>query len=79
MQYQARLRQPSTILCDRRKEVKAMRLTPPKQYTFWISVLLAVLAVLGKFANLPVVSGNEFWFLLIGYVVLAVGNLASGF
>jgi hypothetical protein len=55
-----------------------MRLTPPKQVTFWISVLLGVLAVLGKFANLPVLSGNEFWFLLIGFIVLAAGNLSSG-
>jgi hypothetical protein len=56
-----------------------MRLTPPKQYTFWLSVLLAVLGVLGKFASLPVVTGNEFWFLLVGFVVLAAGNLSEGF
>jgi hypothetical protein len=56
-----------------------MKLTPPKQYTFWLSVLLAVLAVLGKFANLPVVTGNEFWFLLVGFVVLAAGNMTAGF
>jgi len=55
-----------------------MRLTPPRQTTFWISILLAVLAVLGRFAGLPVVSGNEFWFLLIAFVVLLAGNLASG-
>jgi len=55
-----------------------MRLTPPKQVTFWISVLLGVLAVLGKFASLPIISGNEFWFLLIGFIVLAAGNLSSG-
>ena len=78
MQYEVRLWQPSTIRCDRRKEVRLMRLTPPKQVTFWISVLLGVLAVLGKFASLPIISGNEFWFLLIGFIVLAAGNLSSG-
>jgi hypothetical protein len=34
--------------------MRSRRLTPPKQVTFWISLLLAVLAVLGRFAGLPV-------------------------
>jgi hypothetical protein len=55
-----------------------MRLSPPKQITFWISVILAVLGFLGQRASLPVISEFSFWLVLAGFVVLAAGNLLSG-
>jgi len=56
-----------------------MRLTPPKNTTFWVSVLLAVLGFVGVVANVPVLSAYPFWFVFIGYVVLVLGLLLKGF
>jgi hypothetical protein len=56
-----------------------MKLTPPKQSTFWIALILAVLGLLSTFVAIPFVSANAFWFVLLGYVVLAAGNYVKGF
>jgi heme/copper-type cytochrome/quinol oxidase subunit 1 len=55
-----------------------MKLTPPKRVTFWISVVLALLALVAKFVNIPVVSAFNFWFLLAGFVLLVLGLLIKG-
>lgn len=55
-----------------------MNLSAPTTPIFLISVVLAILAVLGSAASIPVVSGNELWFALLAYVVLLVGNIAKG-
>jgi hypothetical protein len=55
-----------------------MKLTPPKNITFWISVVLAALGFLGTLVSIPFVSGLAFWFVLIGYVVLLLGLLVKG-
>jgi hypothetical protein len=57
---------------------KPVRLTPPKQTTFWISVILAVLGLLGKLVTLPVISMYSFWLVLIGFVLLALGSIMTG-
>jgi hypothetical protein len=56
-----------------------MKLSAPKQITFWIAVILAVLGVLGTLVTLPVLSGFAFWLVVIGFIVLALGNLLEGF
>lgn len=56
-----------------------MRLTPPTKNVFWISVVLAVLGLLGAFASIPFVSANAFWFVVVGYVLLFLGNTMKGF
>jgi hypothetical protein len=56
-----------------------MKLTPPKQSTFWISVVLAALGLIGSFVTIPFVSGFAFWFVLVGYVVLFLGLVLKGF
>jgi hypothetical protein len=54
-------------------------LTPPAVPTFVISVLLAVLAVLGTYGHLTLLHGvSSFTILLIAYVVLLIGNLLRG-
>lgn len=57
-----------------------MKLSAPKQLTFWIAVILGVLGIAGIFvSSLPFVSGpNAIWFLLVGFVLLALGNLLEG-
>lgn len=56
-----------------------MRLTPPKKIVFWISVLLAAVGILGLIFDLPVITDYKFWFVVAGYVLLALGNAVKGF
>lgn len=59
----------------------AYRLSPPTQVVFFISLLLAVLALLTAYANvaIPVVSGHAFETLLLAFLLLLAGNLFRGF
>jgi hypothetical protein len=56
-----------------------MKLTPPTKNVFWISVILAVLGILGKFAGVAVLAPYAFWLVLIAYVLLFLGNAVKGF
>jgi hypothetical protein len=56
-----------------------MKLTPPKQSTFWISVVLAAMGLIGFFVSIPFVSDFAFWFVFVGYVVLFLGTTLEGF
>jgi hypothetical protein len=57
-----------------------MKLSAPKQVTFWVAVVVAVLGLLGGLVTtLPVIGGAlGFWLLLLGFVILALGNLLEG-
>jgi hypothetical protein len=55
-----------------------MNLTPPTTVVFIVSLILAALAVIGKFAAIPFITDNGFWVAIVAYVVLAVGNLFRG-
>ncbi len=56
-----------------------MRLTPPKKTVFWIATILAVLGILATFVSIPFVSANAFWFVVVGFVLLWLGNTVKGF
>lgn len=56
-----------------------MRLTPPKKNVFYVSVALVVLGLLGRYLNIPFLSDYYFYFVLVGYIVLALGNTMKGF
>jgi hypothetical protein len=55
-----------------------MNLSAPKQTTFWIAVVIAVVGVIAKLVTIPVLSGYAGWLVLIAFVVLAAGNLVQG-
>jgi len=55
-----------------------MNLSPPTTAVFVISLILAVLAVIGTFVAIPAISANAFWVAIIAYVILAIGNLFRG-
>jgi hypothetical protein len=46
--------------------------------TFYISVALFVLALIGHFFVVQYLSLYQFWFALAAYIVLAAGNLLKG-
>ena len=51
-------------------------LNAPTKMVFLISLVLAVLALLGAWViSIPVISGNAFLVMLVAYVVLAAGNI----
>ena len=55
-----------------------MKLTPPKEITFGIAVvlgLLGLLSFLGVFTLLPI---EAFWLLFIGFALLVVALLVKG-
>ncbi|MCL2154220.1 MAG: hypothetical protein FWH53_01010 [Leptospirales bacterium] len=56
-----------------------MRLSAPKQIVFLISLILAIIAVIGYFVAIPFVSLYGWWILLAGYVLLALGVFLKGF
>lgn len=55
-----------------------MRLSAPKKVTWIVAVVLGALGVLGVFAAIPVVSANAFWFVVVGFVLLALATLLGG-
>ena len=55
-----------------------MQLSAPTTAVFIISVILAVLAIIGKFVAIPFITENGFWVAIVAYIILAVGNLFRG-
>jgi predicted membrane channel-forming protein YqfA (hemolysin III family) len=50
----------------------------PKSLTLWVSVVLAVLGLLGSFEAIPFVTAYAFWFVVAGFVLLLLGCLVKG-
>ena len=53
-----------------------MKLSAPKNITFYVAVALALIGLIGFF----VASMTAFapWILLVGFIVLAAGNMLEG-
>jgi threonine/homoserine/homoserine lactone efflux protein len=52
-----------------------MKLTPPKQITFWISILLVVLGASASVFSWGIISTLSTAIMVLGFVILALGNL----
>ena len=55
-----------------------MKLTPPKAITFWIAVVLGLLAFLSTLVTIPFVTANVFWVLFVAWALLVLGLLVKG-
>jgi hypothetical protein len=57
-----------------------MALKSPGILTFMLSVILTVLALVTYFfsANIPYITGQEFWVMLVAQVVLILGCIMRG-
>jgi hypothetical protein len=55
-----------------------MKLTPPKAITFWIAVILVVAGILAYLGTIPGFSAYAFGLVVVGFIVLALGNLVKG-
>ena len=56
-----------------------MRLSAPKKIVFWISVILVVLALVAYFVTSLGFQSYAIWLALVGYLLLAAGNVLKGF
>ena len=56
-----------------------MNLSAPTNLVFVVSIVLAILAVIGTFTPLPFISEYAFWVAIAGYVILALGNILRNF
>jgi len=54
-----------------------MRLTPPKNITWWVAVILGVLALLGYLNTIAVLSPYAFWLAIAGLALLAIACLVK--
>ena len=52
-----------------------MKLHAPAMWTFAVSLIIAVVAVIGVFTAIPYITLYGFWVAILAYVVLAVGNV----
>jgi hypothetical protein len=50
-----------------------MNLHAPSKVVFLIALALVIVALLGFFITIPFVTPYQFWFAVLGYVVLALG------
>jgi len=55
-----------------------MKFTPPKKITFWITVALVVIGLIAYLVPGIRLSGFSFWFVFVGYVLLALALLVKG-
>ncbi len=51
-----------------------MKLSAPKNITWWIAVVIGVLGILGQFVSIPFVSDSAFWFEAVAFVLLALAT-----
>ncbi len=43
-------------------------------WTFWLSLVLVVLAIVSTFVTIPYISMHAFWVAVVGYAVLVIGG-----
>lgn len=51
-----------------------MKLSRPKNSTWWIAVIIGGLGILSQFVSIPVLSGYSFWLVVAGFVLLVLAT-----
>jgi len=54
-----------------------MKLTPPKTITWWVALILGVLALLGYFKTIAVLTKYDFWLAMAGLALMLVAVLVK--
>ena len=55
-----------------------MNLNAPTKNFWWISVILAIVALIGQFVAIPFVSVYAFWILAVGFLLLVLSTVLKG-
>jgi hypothetical protein len=56
-----------------------MRLNPPTKNVFYLSAVLVVVGLIAEIITIPFLSSVAFWIVLVGYLLLFLGNTMKGF
>jgi hypothetical protein len=55
-----------------------MKLSKPKEITWWIAVILGGLGILSSILPIPILAPYAFWMVAAGFVLLALGTALKG-
>ena len=55
-----------------------MKLSKPKEITWWIAVVVGVLGILAMLLPIPTLQKYSFWMVSVGFVLLALATLLKG-
>ena len=55
-----------------------MRLNQPKEITWWVALVIAVLGLIGQLVDVSVLSDLSFWLALASAVLLLVATYIPG-
>jgi len=55
-----------------------MKLSPPKQITWFIALALAVLALIGEFGTIAALSTYSFWLALVSAALMLIATIVKG-
>ncbi len=55
-----------------------MKFSAPKAITWWLSLILGVLGVIGHLANVGFLTTYAFWIVIVGFALLLLGTLLKG-
>lgn len=65
-------------ICKERKGEKPMKLSAPRQITWWIALVLAVVGLIASLVTIPVLSGLAFWIVFVAAALLLVASFIPG-
>ena len=57
------------------QKINQPKLSRPKVITFWIAVALVLVGILAALGTIPALAVHALWFVVAGFVLLALGNL----
>lgn len=55
-----------------------MKLTPPKQTTFTLAVIIGILGILAELVPIAVLSPYAFWLVVVAFVLLVLAVINRG-
>ncbi|HRD03016.1 MAG TPA: hypothetical protein PLP57_10320 [Candidatus Saccharicenans sp.] len=55
-----------------------MKTNAPKSCTWWVSIIIGLLGVLGKIFFIPVLTTCSWWLVLVAFIILAVASVVKG-
>jgi hypothetical protein len=55
-----------------------MRLSAPKQVTWWIALVVGIVGILAHLVIIPVLSGFAFWLVVVAFVLLIQATILEG-
>jgi general stress protein CsbA len=55
-----------------------MKLSAPKQITFWVAIVVGVIGLIASLVTIHYLSDFALWIVVLGFVILAAGNLLEG-